>query len=310
MSKLLGAHPARRWNRARPVSVLAVAAVLGACAQGGLNTDITTLAKPEENSARADMASASPITTGSLPATPRPSAEQRTGEPAVKSTATGPIADARRLRQAGDKAKAMEVLDRAAEKDGKDIALARERGMLALELGQVDKARTLLKKAVDQAPTDWRTHSAYGSALSASGKQQDAQMQFAKALELAPDQPAVLNNLALSYALDGKHDQAEALLRRVALGKEADARSRQNLALLLGLRGQHEEAQKVSAAVLPKDKAQANTRMLQGAPEPAAPASAEPSKAPVASRQGSESLKAAAASGIDQPTYRLGGPRD
>lgn len=308
MSKLLGAHGAADGRRmAATMVVVGIAALAGACSQGGLATsELTTGARPEENSVRTDLAARQ-----ETPPKPVEPAGSRSAEVSPPGTSAAALADARRLRQAGDKDRALALLDKAAQKDGKDPLLARERGMLALELGQVDKARGLLKKAVDQGPADWRTHSAYGAALSSAGKQQEAQLQFAKALELAPDQPSVLNNLALSYALDGKHDQAEGLLRRVALVARSDPRARQNLALLLGLKGKPEEALKVSAAVLPADKARANARMLQGKDnaEPAPPEPASGARVPVASNPASGAVRSASVPGSG-PTYRLGGPRE
>lgn len=172
-------------------------------------------------------------------------------------TLPGARGKAQKLRLAGDKAKALRTLDRAANADT-DTQLLAERGMLALELGQLGKAETLLKKARDGGNTDWRVHSALGATYSARGKQQAAQLEFSKALKLAPDHPSILNNLALSYALDGNHEQAETLLRKAAATGTNRAKTSQNLALILGLNGQVGEAAKVSQAVLPAESVQAN----------------------------------------------------
>lgn len=209
------------------------------------------------------------------------------------------IAEARALRRAGDKAAAARTLERAAKEHPKDIPLMKERGLLALELGQVGKAETLLRKVLESlSPPDWRVHSGLGTALAASGKQQDAQLQFAKALELAPEHPAIINNLALSYALDGKAAEAEKLLRRVTAGKgrprETD-QAKQNLALLLGLSGRIEEARTLSAATLPAEQAKANVEYLKSA-------AAEPAQTP-SGQQGA----VAAARNLPAPTYQLGG---
>lgn len=224
----------------------AAALMLGACAGQGELTELSSgLASPGE--------------TASV-STPKPEADPRAANltPEVASA----ITDARRLRDAGQKPKALAALDAAAEKTPDDKALARERGFLALETGQVQKAETLLKKAIDPKAPDWRVYSALGAALSAQGKQSQAQVQLAKALELAPDHPSVLNNLALTYALDGKHDDAEKMLRRVALSNKAEPQSKQNLALILGLKGKIDEARTVSEAALPAKTAEANVTYL------------------------------------------------
>jgi Flp pilus assembly protein TadD len=227
-------------------------------------------------------------------------AAQRTAAEASGAKETQqPIAEARSLRHAGDKAGAQRVLEKAAAEHPTDSALLRERGLLALDMGQVGKAEGLLKKAIDPRTPDWRVHLGLGTALAASGKQQQAQLQLAKALELAPDHPAILNNLALSYALDGKLAEAEKLLRRVAVteGQPSQAgQAKQNLALLLGLSGRIEEAQKISTATLPAEQARANVEYLK---------SAAAEQTPNASAQASRPV--AAARNLPEPTYRLGG---
>jgi Flp pilus assembly protein TadD len=144
------------------------------------------------------------------------------------------LAAARILRRQGDRAGALGMLDQAASAAPNDARLFRDRGLLALELGAVARARDHLQRAVANGSRDWQTHSALGAALAASGKQKDAQQQFAEALKQAPDNPVVLNNLALSLVLDGRRGEAEQMLRRASTGKEkaSDTRVAQNLALL------------------------------------------------------------------------------
>ena len=173
------------------------------------------------------------------------------------------IVKARNMRQSGDLQSALNLLDAAAKDDADNIDLLRERGLLALELGQIDKAKTLLAQADKAGPADWRIKSALGSAHAASGDQKAAQRQFSAALKLAPDHPSILNNLALSYALDGQHARAERLLRTAANSKSAAPEAKQNLALLLGLNGNINEARRVSETALPKHTASANMSYLE-----------------------------------------------
>ena len=144
------------------------------------------------------------------------------------------IAAARILRRQDDKSGALALLDQAASVAPNDARLFRDRGLLALELGAVARARDHLQHAVASGSRDWQTHSALGTALAASGKQKEAQRQFAEALKTAPDNPVVLNNLALSLALDGQRGDAEQMLRRASAAKDkaSEARVAQNLALL------------------------------------------------------------------------------
>jgi Flp pilus assembly protein TadD len=168
-------------------------------------------------------------------------ARARLGEAATLAAARGnpgdveaAVAAARILRRQGDKSGALALLDQAASSAPNDARLFRDRGLLALELGAVARARDHLQHAIASGSRDWQTHSALGTALAASGKQKEAQRQFAEALKSAPDNPVVLNNLALSLALDGQRGDAEQMLRRASAAKDkaSEARVAQNLALL------------------------------------------------------------------------------
>lgn len=237
----------------------------------------------------------------------------RTTEPPARTAgpAGGPaaaLAEARSLRLSGHKDRALGRLDAAAASAPGDIALTRERGLLALELGQLDKAEKLLRQGIDPDQPDWRLHSALGSALSAKGRQSEAQIELAQALRLAPDQPAVLNNLAISYALDGKTREAEDLLRRITTKRdesESRQRARQNLALLLGLSGRVDEAQAVSAAALPPEQVKANVAFFKAQ----AANDTTVSSAGSAATSGAAVKAASAGSSLPEPVYRLGGPR-
>jgi Flp pilus assembly protein TadD len=219
----------------------------------------------------------------------------------VPSKAAAVLAEVRQVRAAGDKRRALALLEKAAAQYPDDRAVAGERGLLALELGQVSRAKQELEKALDPDAPDWRLHSGLGAALSASGRQQEAQLQFAKALALAPEHPAVLNNLALSYALDGRPEEAEKLLRRASAGSSAEsARAKQNLALILGLNGRLEEARQVAQTMLPSDQAAANVSYL----EQQTAADTTPSE--TAPRP----VKSAQSAAGEAPAYNLGGPID
>lgn len=177
------------------------------------------------------------------------------------------IAAARIMRQQGDKTGALALLDTSAPVAPNDARLLRDRGLLALELGAIARARDHLKKAVANGSRDWQTRSALGTALAAAGDQKGAQRAFAEALVEAPGNPVVLNNLALSMAFEGRRGEAEQMLRQAAGQKKGgDARVAQNLAL-------------VSRISNPKGKA---------ADKPAAPAtkqSAAPSTPPVPAKE-------------------------
>jgi Flp pilus assembly protein TadD len=196
------------------------------------------------------------------------------------------------------KSQALEHLDKAEGAD-KDLALIGERGLLALELGQVQKAVTLLASAQDPTKPDWRMQSAYGAALSAAGRQKEAQEQFSKALAAAPDQPSILNNLALSYALEGRHDEAEKTLR-LAAAQSGDPQARQNLALILGLKGKTGEARAITEATLPPEKAKENLAYFDKISRTRVSAADPADKAPAVRSASAEA---------DKPIMQLGVPQ-
>jgi len=233
-----------RSGRVRDMGVVAVvtALALGGCSGvdmpklASLGSSTSALNIPERTEAPERVVSPSDAKI----------ARTRLGEAATLAAARADprnveatLAAARILRRQGDTAGALELLDQAASAAPNDARLFRDRGLLALELGAVARARDHLQRAVANGSRDWQTHSALGTALAASGKQKDAQQQFAEALKQAPDNPVVLNNLALSLALDGRRGEAEQTLRRASAGKETarDARVAQNLALLGRLGG-------------------------------------------------------------------------
>ncbi|MGH1418280.1 MAG: tetratricopeptide repeat protein [Hyphomicrobiaceae bacterium] len=209
--------------------------------------------------------SSSQVSASALPdiATANAAVADKAAEKDYTKSIAKAVATARAERKKGRPAKAMAVLDGAARKNANNKALAKERGLLALELGQLGKAEKLLKSAMEDDTKDWRLYSALGSTHAAKGNQQEAQAQFAKALELAPDHPSVMNNLALSFALEGRHKEAEELLRKAAVGKNAKLQTKQNLALLLGMDGKISEARRVSRASLPESQAEVNISFLE-----------------------------------------------
>lgn len=145
---------------------------------------------------------------------------------------------ARALKKTGKRKEALAMLDTAVETSPSEHALQVEQGLLALELGQTEKAAQVLKVAAASPARDWRVLSGLGVAESSLGRQKEAQRQFTRALELAPNNPAVLNNMAMSLLLERKVDQAEAMLRRASKGGSSSQQVTQNLALTKVLRSE------------------------------------------------------------------------
>jgi len=173
---------------------------------------------------------------------------------------------ARTARIAGHKSEALAMLDQIAPRYPGNTQLKQQRGLLALELGQVSKAERLLRKVIGAGAADWRVLSGLGAALAAQGKHQSAQSQFKQALAQRPNNPAILNNLALSYAMAGKLRDSERLLRQVVAMKSPAAqvrRAKQNLALVLGFQGRLKESRHIASSTMPAATARANADYLK-----------------------------------------------
>lgn len=148
------------------------------------------------------------------------------------------MAYVRGLKKAGKPMEALAVLDAVTEAVPGHNGLKVEHGLLALEMGQTEKAASVLEAAAGASSKDWRVLSGLGVATSSLGRQKEAQRHFAKALELSPNNPAILNNMAMSLILERKVDQAEAMLRRASKNGPPRQQVAQNLALTQALRSE------------------------------------------------------------------------
>jgi len=153
----------------------------------------------------------------------------------------------RNLKAAGEKERALAVLQNASVFHAQDRELQSEYGRLALELDQLSLALKLLEAADDPGKPDWRIVNARGAALAKQGQYAQAVPLFERAAAMAPSQPSVVNNLAMAYAADGQPDRAEQLLRKTIEQGGGDAKLRQNLVLVLGLQGKYDEARQLGA---------------------------------------------------------------
>lgn len=207
-------------------------------------------------------------TSNEMPPPPGEVPRVASAKPAGKSDSGASTLElARSLRKKGDKAKALAEIERGRREKPADRELAREAGLVALELGQIDRAKSSLEAALDKQAPDWHTLSALGTLHASSGNQKEAQAFFRKALELRPDHQPTLNNLAMSYALQGDLAKAEKTLRGAMARGSATPQVQENLALVLALAGKYEDAEKVALAVMPKEKAVANLAYLRSLKE-------------------------------------------
>ncbi len=173
------------------------------------------------------------------------------------------VSYSKNLKAAGQKERALAVLQAASVYHGSNRELASEYGRLALDAGQTSLAQKLLEAADDPANPDWKIISARGTAFAKQGQYKQAIPLYERALTLQPNQPSIVSNLAMAHAANGEAPKAEAMLRTVAEAPDSDPKVRQNLALVLGLQGKYDEAKIVSAKDIPVENAAANVEYVR-----------------------------------------------
>jgi Flp pilus assembly protein TadD len=241
-------RPARQLTSlALAVLVAAGAAGCGTLQQAGLTTGTTA-------------ASAPPAT----PADPR-QAVQVWGE-RYRANPRDPQAAAnyaQALRQIGQRAQAVAVLEQASMHNAGNMELAGAYGRALADVGKHEQALQVLNRAHTPDRPDWRILNVTGVVLDQLGRHDEAQNHYASALRIMPEEPTILSNLGLSYVLAKNLPEAEATLKRAAAGRTADPRVRGNLALVVGLQGRFAEAEAIARADLPPDQAAANVAYLR-----------------------------------------------
>lgn len=217
--------------------------------------------------------SRSPETTGSL----GPAAGAAAGEEAWRrqseawgrrfeanpSDAEAALNYARALRALGQHAQALAVLQQAAIRHPKHLALLGAYGKALADVGRLKEAADVLSRAHLPERPDWRILSAQGAVADQMNDHTLAQQYYVAALRIAPNEPSVMSNLGLSHALAKRLDEAERVLRQASAQPRADARVRQNLALVLGLQGKFPEAEEALRRDLSPEAASANLAALR-----------------------------------------------
>jgi Flp pilus assembly protein TadD len=167
------------------------------------------------------------------------------------------IGYAKALRASDQRAQAAAVLQQAAIRNPKNMAVLSAFGRALADAGRLHEALDILGKAHNPDQPDWRVLSAQGAVLDQLGRHADARRYYEAALKIVPGEPSVLSNLGLSYALSKDLEKAEATLRQAAADARAEPKVRQNLAVVLALRSKFDEAERMSSD-LPPEQARSN----------------------------------------------------
>lgn len=111
-----------------------------------------------------------------------------------------------------------------------------------IQSGRHTDACAILKRALAVNPRSAQTHTNYGTALAATGAQQQAIEHHRKAVLLQPDSPYAHYNLANALRNIGKADEAIQHYRRTLALKPDNPEALNNLSLALGSKAEFPEA--------------------------------------------------------------------
>lgn len=140
------------------------------------------------------------------------------------------------LRQLGQRAQALAVLESASIKHPQQRQILAAYGRALADVGRYDDALNVLERAHSPEQPDWRILNAQGAILDQLGRSAEARGHYESALKIAPGEPSILSNLGLSYALNNDLATAETVLAQAAQSPKADDKVRANLAMVQGLR--------------------------------------------------------------------------
>jgi len=252
--KVMTAFISTKTRPARPLALLAItmlvaagAAGCGTLQQAGPTTGAA--ATPSAQAAPSDARQASQFWGERYRANPR--------DPVTAANY------AQALRQIGQRAQAVAVLEQTSIHNPGNMTLAGAYGRALADVGKHEQALKVLNGAHTPDRPDWRILNVTGVVLDQLGRHDEAQRHYATALRIMPEESTILSNLGLSYVLSKNLPEAEATLKRAAAGRTTDPRVRGNLALVIGLQGRFAEAEAIARADLPPDQAAANVAYLR-----------------------------------------------
>ena len=252
--KVMTAFISTKTRPARPLALLAItmlvaagAAGCGTLQQAGSTTGAA--ATPSAQAAPSDARQASQFWGERYRANPR--------DPVTAANY------AQALRQIGQRAQAVAVLEQTSIHNPGNMTLAGAYGRALADVGKHEQALKVLNGAHTPDRPDWRILNVTGVVLDQLGRHDEAQRHYATALRIMPEESTILSNLGLSYVLSKNLPEAEATLKRAAAGRTTDPRVRGNLALVVGLQGRFAEAEEIARADLPPDQAATNVAYLR-----------------------------------------------
>jgi len=142
----------------------------------------------------------------------------------------------------GRAGEAMECYERALALAPRSIDTLYNLGNICQELGQAERAATYFERALRLSPASVELHNNLGIALQALGRLDEAITCSRKALALRPDAPELLDNLAAALHQQGQSEAAQATYERALKLNPNRVESYIGLGAVLVDRGRAEEA--------------------------------------------------------------------
>jgi tetratricopeptide (TPR) repeat protein len=125
------------------------------------------------------------------------------------------LAEARILREAGDRDQAFRLLDEAVEQMPRSIPILYTRALLAAELGWVDIAEQDLRTVLARDPENAAALNALGYTLADQTERYDeAESLIRQAFILQPNEPSIIDSMGWVAYKQGRYEEAEDYLRR------------------------------------------------------------------------------------------------
>ena len=144
--------------------------------------------------------------------------------------------------QRGDHKKAVELINRAINLNGKDPAYRSNLAISLRALNRLDEATERLQQAVAIDPDYAVAHKNLGVTLNQLGRSREAAKHLRRALELAPDDADAYKSLGLAMLNQGQlHEAAESLAKAASL-KPDDPEATNNLGVVLKDMGRLDDA--------------------------------------------------------------------
>ena len=125
------------------------------------------------------------------------------------------LAEARILREAGERDQAFHLLDEAVEQLPQSVPILYTRALLAAELGWVDVAERDLREIIARQPENAAALNALGYTLADQTERYDeAEALIRQAYILQPHEASIIDSMGWISFRQGRYDEAEEFLRR------------------------------------------------------------------------------------------------